>query len=443
MTPNTIKLKALRLLAPLLFVSSLAAAAEELRLPNGLTIQLSPSPAAGKTAIVTLIEFGNDHDPEGYSGMAHLIEHLYVTGATPKQPARTAEQFMKSYPEGWNAQTGNTFTVIATVFPPDQLAAEIEDAALRMHRLQLTKADLQREVPRVVEELENMFGRFPHLGASNRARDQVRPSIPGGRYGGVPDQVRKITLEQVNQLWESYYKPINTRVVIVGTFDPKLARQLLRQHFGSIEPGLPAPKPSRRPRPRVGKVDEVTVSSRLPGAPGHAALAFRAPQQNSPEYAGFLVAVTRLMAAGRSQDLQVSYPLLIDPDVCVVQAPLLPDEAPQAGIARLRQFVDLTLRPAPTATDFTQTRNAFGFPLRLTPDTAMAFQQNPYGVALALGRQAQLGFDSKKLLAALRKVNASALQRVRKSYFHPKRSGAAVVTPLTARNSEDQKNSTP
>ena len=44
-----------------------------------------------------------------------------------------------------------------------------------MGDLRIAAADLDREKPRLLDELSNMFGRFPTLGAVNNARELIRP----------------------------------------------------------------------------------------------------------------------------------------------------------------------------------------------------------------------------------------------------------------------------
>ena len=82
--------------------------AEEHRLENGLTVLLRPMDGAQQVALVVLYSVGGDHDPEGRSGLAHLIEHLYVTAAAGATRARTIAAYVQRYPAGWNAQTGDT-----------------------------------------------------------------------------------------------------------------------------------------------------------------------------------------------------------------------------------------------------------------------------------------------------------------------------------------------
>ena len=145
------------------------------KLDNGLTVILRPMPKASKLVFVVLFNLGGAHDPIGKSGMAHLLEHLYVTAAAGDTPARDAMQFMKRYPAGSNAQTGLDFTVIAGVVEPTQFAEELTDVAARMDDLRITEADLTREVPRVSQELRNMYGGIPWLAGLNHVRGTVTP----------------------------------------------------------------------------------------------------------------------------------------------------------------------------------------------------------------------------------------------------------------------------
>src|SRR5262245_58555396 len=179
------------------------------RLENGLTMLIRPDGGTKNVALVVLYSIGGDHDPEGQSGLAHLVEHVYVTAAAGDQPAQTADEFMQRYPDGWNAQTGDQFTVIAGVFPKERLDAELEEAAARMAELQITPELLTREKQRLIDEVTNMFDGAPQLVAYNRAREQLRPTAFGGRKGGLPDQVNNVTLDTVRDRVRRFYKPTN------------------------------------------------------------------------------------------------------------------------------------------------------------------------------------------------------------------------------------------
>src|SRR5690349_4029121 len=74
--------------------------AERFRLDNGLTVLVRPVEGAENVAVLVLYNLGGDHDPQGRSGLAHLVEHVYVTAAASKEPARTVDEITKKYPGG-------------------------------------------------------------------------------------------------------------------------------------------------------------------------------------------------------------------------------------------------------------------------------------------------------------------------------------------------------
>src|SRR5262249_45843893 len=155
--------------------------------------------------------------------------------------ARSADEFMRMYPAGWNAQTGDRFTVIATVFPKELLEREVDEAAARMGDLRITADDLDREKPRLIEEIDNMFNGVPQLVAYNNARERSRPTPLGGRKGGIPEHVAALTLEAVQDRWQRYYKPKNATLVLAGAIDPTTARPMIVEKFARLPGGEPIP----------------------------------------------------------------------------------------------------------------------------------------------------------------------------------------------------------
>jgi zinc protease len=407
--------------------------AERFRLDNGLTVLVRPVEGAENVAVVVLYNVGGDHDPPGRSGLAHLVEHVYVTAAAGKEPARTVDEFSKKYPGGWNAQTGDRFTVISTAVPKADLDKELRDAAARMGDLRVTAADLEREKPRILDEVANMFGRIPSLGALNNARELLRPTPRDGRKGGVPEHVKAATLKEVQQHWERYYKPRNAVLVLAGAVDAKAAREAVTTHFAKLPRGEAPPAPAEPGKPKLGTVRELAVESIVPDAGAEICLAFAAPKPDSDLYAPYLVLVSRLMAGGAKlgagpQRFPVYVPLLDDPAVLCVTAPAKKGETGKDAAARLEAFVAETIKPELRKDEAATARQAFALFLGTAdvPDAQLA--RNPYGVAFALGRREQLGLDPAKLKKALEGVTDEEMRRAAKEVFAADRHTSAFLT---------------
>ena len=406
---------------------------ETFRLENGLTVILRPIRGCDETALVVLFDIGGDHDPRGRCGLGHLVEHVYVTAAAGDEKMRTADAYMQRYRGGWNAQTGDRYTVIATVFARDDLPKELRDAAARMGDLRVTAEDLEREKPRIDDELANMFGRIPSLGVSNHAHELVRPTPHVGRRGGVPEQVRAVTSEEVQQHWKRYYKPRNAILVLAGNVDPKAARQAIMDHFGKLPAGEKPPAPAEPGQPKFGTVKEVAVKPIVPQSRPQACLAYAAPMPDSDLYAPFLVLVARLFAsaqkqAGGPEQFPVHFAMLDDPGVLSVNFPARRGESPKQACQRLEAFVKAAVEPKLGQGEQDSVLETFGFFLGVAdmPDRMLA--QNPYGVAFSLGRRHQLGIDSEKLKKSLASVTDEDLRRAVKVIFALDRQAGAFLS---------------
>lgn len=401
------------------------------RLENGLSLLLYPSDSTNQVALVVLYAVGEDHDPPDKSGLAHLTEHLYVTAATRDTPARTAQDLMRRYPKAWNAQTGTDYTVFATVFPMDQLEGELSEAAARMGELRPTQADLDREKPRLLQEVRNMYGGFPPLAAMNQARQRVRPSAVGHRKGGMPDHVRRITVDDVKDWWSDYYKPVNATLVLAGALEPDDARELVAKHFGPISSGKRPPK-ARKPGPaKFGQIETITVEPMSPKPQAHACIAFSAPEPGSKHYGACLLLVSRMWtrAASSGGKPQVMFNMLDDPTLIAVSAPVGPDETPAQAIDSLRSFVKRATAAKLKPFEKRVMKRNLGVMLGLSDFPAAMFKQNLYGVAFSLGRREQLSLDSAKLAAAIEALDDKDLKAAGRALFALERQAGVVVKP--------------
>lgn len=412
--------------------TSFAETPEPYKLDNGLTVILHPVSTVNKVAFVVLFNLGSDQDPIGKSGMVHLLEHLYVTAAAGDTPARDAQQFMERYPAGWNAQTGLDFTVIGGVVEAAQFGAELKDVAARMNDLRITQADLTREVPRVLLELESMYGGSPWIAGLNHTRAQVYPMPQGGQHGGVPAHVETITLGELQQFWQDYYKPSNATLIIAGKFDITEARNSILTNFGQIPSGKLAPTKPPFPIAKTGGVHRVPVKPMIKDATGVAAIGYVPPPIGSKEYAPFLVVVSRLLSSlkftfqvGKPQPIY--YTPLMDPTTIALQAELSDAQDAETALGELNQNLQTALASKLTLQDKQQTLNTITGMFGNVENLIFWSGQDLYGFAFILGRQYQLQIDTNALGAAIQNVTDADLQLLATSIFAPEKRATVII----------------
>jgi zinc protease len=395
-------------------------------LANGLDVAIAAVPDATGVAAALVFDVGSHHDPAAQSGMAHMIEHLFVTGATESEPARTVEELVSSYPLGWNAQTGEDYTVIASVVDADDLDDELDRMASRLRSVAPTGADLAREEPRLQAELVNMFGGIPEIGAANLARERLRPTPDDGRRGGHPDAVAAFTLDDlVDRL--ALYHPGNAHLSVAGPIDPAATLEMITDHFAAIPNGPPIGDPAVAGIASPGlHIVPVPPSVTVQG-PGHVTLAYPAPAANDPAYPAFLVAAGRLFIRGQQQRFVTSFAPLDDPPHLLVAAPLAAGDDPNEAAGAIHDGVVTVLDSDLGPTEGSDTARQFGPFLGLPGATGA----DSYGTAFRAARTPALGLDPEALASSLESLTQEDFEQVVEALADQPVTGGAIVVETT------------
>ncbi len=431
-------MRRLMCLCPLILATGSFTAGAEVKpyeLKNGMTVILKPLPQATHAALVVIFDIGGDHDPAGKSGLAHTVEHQYVTAATATKPARTIREYIAAYPQGWNAQTGDRYTVIATLFAPGAIDDELQDAAERMRSLRVTEADLAREKPRLRNELYNMYRGIPQLAARNLAREMIRPGPAGHRRGGVMEHIAKLSVADVQTWWQKYYKPNHATLVLAGRFDSNSAKRKIQQLFAEVEPGdlLPKVLPTENAdftaplRKKIKPLQRSKTASRV-------CLAYTAPEVSSNNFPAFLVLVAKLQAQAAALpsppgDFPVQFLPIDDPSVVCVTSEVQSDETTEQTIQRLDKFVNRVVSDKITQQDRQRAKQMFAMFYGTAEIPESALSRNPYGVAFGLGRRQQLGIQPRVLRRTIDSARTADFDHCREQIFAVKQRAAVVVIP--------------
>ena len=420
---------------PIRRVKNAEPGSERFVLGNGLTVILRPIKGARSIALAVLYDIGEDHDPPGKSGLAHLLEHVYLTSAAGKIRPRSYAEFQAKYGDGFNAQTGDGYTIFATVFPRNDLERELEDAAARMGDLHIDPDDLEYERSRVLVEVGNMFGAIPSLAAINLGREMIRPNRQAGRRGGLPAHVKTIALSDLEAHWKRYYKPANAILSLAGAIDPGAVRNLIAAPFAKLPSGERVPPPPlgtvREPAARNPYTIKMRRSS--PESQSTACLVYAAPPPGDALYAPFLLLVSRLSANATtlgdfgSMGSPVYFTPLDDGAIVAVMTKPTPGEDGPQAIKRLEAFVRETIKPDLRLFELMTARQQLGPLLGLVETSDIMLARNPYRVAFSLARRDQLNLVSAELGRAWESITSGQIRRAADQVFSPERRTALFV----------------
>jgi zinc protease len=217
-----------------------AAGISEYRLDcNGLKILLSPDPTARSVVVVQHVRVGSRHEGAGNTGYSHLLEHMLFKGTPTHNKAKgnSYDDFVKALGNIMNATTSNDRTNYFAKIPSHALGEYLEHEADRLRNAIITDEDLATEMPVVVDEFdigENSPDELlmKLLNATAFTEHPYKVDTIGSK-----SEVLQVTAASLkDRLYNVYYWPNNTTLIIVGCFDEEEALRHVVRCYGSIPP---------------------------------------------------------------------------------------------------------------------------------------------------------------------------------------------------------------
>ena len=267
------------------------------KLDNGLKVVLSPDHTAPTVAVAVYYGIGFRVEPRNRTGFAHLFEHLMFQGSQNLGKM----QFIKLVQSNGGILNGSTrfdFTNYFEIVPSNTLQTMLWAEADRMKGLAITQDNLANQQAVVKNEvrvnvLNQPYGGFPWLQMPQYANTNWYNAH--NFYGDLTD-LDAATLEDARSFFKTYYAPNNAAMAITGDFDPAQAMAWVRQYFSTI-PSQPQPPKADITEPRQEQERRASVTDEKATRPA-LAIAYHAPQRNTPEYYA-LGLIDQILASGK------------------------------------------------------------------------------------------------------------------------------------------------
>jgi len=437
----------------MLFVAALAASLaaqdkpEQVRPPklnftthtlgNGLQVILLEDHAAPVINLQVWYHVGAKDEQPGHTGFAHLFEHLMFKGSAHVGPDEHS-RIIEAAGGFDNASTYDDYTNFFETFPSNYLERVLWLEADRMGSLNVDEANFKSEREVVKEERRVRVDNQPY-GLLEEDLRAAAFTVHGYHHTAIGSMVDldKATIEDVRAFFNTFYKPNNATLIIVGDFKSDEALGWAKKYFE----GIPA---SAKPIPRIDKsepaqTEERVVNKSYSNTPLPAAvIGYKIPARYAPDSYPLDLA-SNILAGGESSRL---YQTLVYKEQIAVQAagfgnftedPNLfwayaimnqghtAEEGQKAVVAVLDE---LKTKPA-EAREFDKAENQeiSGFILGRNTDEEKA---------VALGAAAVIGKDPDLVnteLGHYLKLTPADVQRAAAEYFVPQRATVLLVKP--------------
>lgn len=418
---------------------------EKYKLPNGLTVLLHEDHTAPVVSYQTWFRVGSKNEETGYTGIAHLFEHMMFKGAK----RYTGEQFDRLLQANGavnNAFTTHDYTGYYENFPSSKLELIMDIESDRMENLQITEANLKSEREVVKEERRyrvdnNPTGILRELlyGTAYKVHPYHWPVI------GYMDDINRIDLQKANEFYRTYYAPNNAVLVVAGDFSSEMAKKLIEKYYGAIKtqtiPNRPIPQEPNQVSPRIYKAEKDVQGAQF-------VVAYHTPKTGADDnYALDLLAT--IMGQGPSSRMyqrlvykdqtaagvSVSNYNLQDSGLFQVYVTMKPGasqaKAQQAVLAEMWRPRNLKIKEAELDKAKNQVMKGYVDSLKTAHGKAEALALNE----ILYGDYEHLFTD----LERYNKVTPDELKKVASKYLSPAKNTIIVLTPKLAQKSTKEK----
>jgi zinc protease len=406
-------------------------------LPNGLQVVLLEDHEVPIVNLQVWYHVGGKDERPGRTGFAHLFEHLMFKGSA-HVPAEEHSRIIEAVGGFDNAETGDDTTNYYETFPSNYLERVLWLESDRMGSLNVSEENFKSEREVVKEERRVRIENQPYgyLQEDLRAAAFTVHGYHHTPIGSMED-LDKATIQDVRDFFNTFYKPNNATLVIVGDFDSTQALAWTNKYFDGI-PASAKPIP-RLDNPEPPQTAERVVKKSYSNTPLPAVvIGYKIPQRYAPD-AYPLDLASNILAGGESSRL---YQTMVYKQQIAVQAAgfgafsenpnlfwayaiMNQGHTAEEGEKSLVAVLDGLKAQPPEAKELEKAKNQeiAGFVLGRDTDEEKA---------VALASAAVIGKDpglANTELDHYLTATPADIQRVAKDYFQSTRSTVLIVTP--------------
>ena len=230
-------------------------------LPNKLKVIFLADHKAPVVTVQVFYHAGGKDEPADKRGIAHMFEHMMFKGSRYVKPEEHA-RFIDAVGGNENAFTQDDATGYHDTVPPAALDFTLKLEAERMRNLELTQKTIDSEREVVKEELRLRLENNPVMKALDKALHMAYTVHPYRQFPiGEKKMLDTVTVEDCKKFYDTYYRPNNATLLVVGDTDEKTVKALVQKHFGPLEPGPEPPRPSKAlQEPKQEEIREATLA---------------------------------------------------------------------------------------------------------------------------------------------------------------------------------------
>lgn len=215
-----------------LFIASITSAAQPkitIEKINGFEVQFVDLGVGDSFAVAWNVPLGSMSDPKPLLGRAHLLEHVVHIGTKQFPGYHAFDELLKPAGVGTNAHTSNTNTFYFAYANQNQAELVLKVHLSMLGDLEWNETNFKKERGVVINEIveELMKGDFRALFWMPMIHSLSPDHRWAGGLLGDSQNLPKMRVQDLKELYFNNYTPEHVRVAIIGNFtDPKFREKL-------------------------------------------------------------------------------------------------------------------------------------------------------------------------------------------------------------------------
>ncbi len=202
-------------------------------LDNGMTVLVKETHSAPVVAINTWVNVGYFDEPDSLTGISHLLEHMFFKG-TKKRGVGQLRDETRNLGGYLNGGTIYEYTHYYTVLPQRFAEEGLELQSDALLNSVIDSAELEKEKKVVIQEVKRKLDN-PDALAWERLMELSFKIHPLRRWRmGTQEQNASFTRKDLENHYQSYYRPDNIILSIVGDVKTDEILKAVGDHYGDF-----------------------------------------------------------------------------------------------------------------------------------------------------------------------------------------------------------------
>lgn len=257
-----------------------------MELANGLRLLVVEDHSSPTFAYQTWFRVGSRNEVKGYTGLAHLFEHMMFKGTKNQKDGEFDKLLERAGVEGENAFTSRDYTAYVQELPASELDLIAKLEADRMVNLVVDDKVFSTEREVVQNERRFRYENNPDgvmyqevFGLAFAQHPYHWPVI------GYQEDLERMSAQDAVQFYRANYSPDHATIVVIGDVQPAEVLKLVDKYYGSIPASSPSSTLTPPASPTTGPISSSISSSSL--SPSPAVLSLSEPPQTSARHKSF------------------------------------------------------------------------------------------------------------------------------------------------------------